>query len=106
MYASVRQYRMAPGDVDEAMHIVDEGLAEQLAREPGFVAYQVIACGNGDLFSISEFRDPEGARRSNEIAAAFVAEQLADFDLTRTGAWTGEVMVSRAEAAVLEPAHH
>ena len=47
MFCSVRRYRMDPARVDELMHRVDEGFAEELQREPGFVAYQVLDCGDG-----------------------------------------------------------
>jgi hypothetical protein len=35
-----------------------------------------------------------------------VADALADFDVERMGVVGGEVMVSRAIADMLEPAHH
>jgi hypothetical protein len=56
--------------------------------------------------SISLFREREQAERSNELAAEWVAETLADFDVERMGMIGGEVMVSRAIADLLEPAHH
>jgi hypothetical protein len=47
-----------------------------------------------------------GARRSrNELALSFMREKLAAFDIERTEVLGGKVMVSRALAEVLEPAH-
>ena len=106
MYASIRTYRFGSGSMDDLMHRVDRDFADALAQEPGFVAYQVIASGDDTLMSVSVFRSQEEAERSNEIAAQWVAEDLTDFDVQRMGAITGEVMVSRARAEMLEPAHH
>ena len=106
MYASIRTYRFGSGSVDDLMHRVDRDFADGLAMEPGFVAYQVITTGEDTLTSISIFRSREDAERSNELAAQWVAADLADFEIKRMGAITGEVMVSRAASAMLEPAHH
>jgi quinol monooxygenase YgiN len=106
MFASIRTYRFEAGSMDDLMHRVDRDFADALAQEPGFVAYQVMATGPDTIMSISVFRSQDEADRSNEIAAQWVAEDLADFDVHRMGAMTGEVMVSRAQAEVLEPAHH
>ena len=106
MYASIRRYTMGAGSIDDAMHIVDENLAEQLPQEPGFVAYQVLDTGNDTICSITVFSDEAGVERSNELAAEFVRDKLGDFDINRTEIFGGEVMVSRAASEVLQPAHH
>ena len=106
MYATVREYRMGSGSVHDLMHRVDTEFADRLRALPGFVAYQVIDCGDRRLCSITTFTDEDSAWRSNELAAEFVHEELADFRLVRTDAQGGEVMVSRAQADVLLPTHH
>jgi quinol monooxygenase YgiN len=105
MYASVRTYRFGSGSADDLMHRVDRDFADALAQEPGFVAYQVIETGRDRLMSISIFRNREDAERSNQLAAQWVAEDLAEFEVERVGAITGEVSVSRAAAEIMEPAH-
>jgi hypothetical protein len=106
MHANLRQYRIAPGNIDEAMHLADMHLADRLADEPGFVAYELMATEDGTVCSMTIFQDPEGAERSQEIAAEFVREHLSDMDVERLGTMTGEIMVSRARDQVLEAAHH
>ena len=106
MYLSIRTYRVGKGSIDEAMHLVDRDLADAFAQETGFVAYQAARTGERTVASISLFREREQAERSNELAAEWVAESLADFDIERMGMMGGEVMVSRAIADLLEPAHH
>ena len=45
------------------------------------------------------------AEDSNETAAAWVAEELGDFDVERMGVIGGEVMVSRAREGMLSRHH-
>jgi len=106
MYASIRTYRFRTGSMDELMHRVDRDFADAIAQEEGFVGYQVLATGPDTVMSISLFRSEEDARHSVDLAAQWVAEELADFGVERMGALTGEVMVSRAAAEMLVPAHH
>jgi hypothetical protein len=105
MYTSIRTYRMAQDAVDEALHRVDQGLADAFAREPGFVAYQVIKTGERTVASVTTFRTQEQAEASNQLAAEWVAEELAEFGVERMGVMGGEAKVSRAVAEALEPAH-
>jgi hypothetical protein len=106
MYVSIRTYRFGRGSIDDLMHRVDRDLADAFVLETGFVAYHVAQTGEHTLAAITVFREREQAERSNELAAEWVADSLADFDIERMGVIGGEVMVSRAIADVLEPAHH
>jgi hypothetical protein len=106
MYASIRRYRMGAGSMDDAMHLADTELADRLSEEPGFVDYQVMDTGEGTITSVTIFDDEDQCMRSNDLAAAFVRDHLASFQIERTDMFAGEVMVSRAAERVLEPAHH
>jgi hypothetical protein len=106
MFANVRQYRTAPETIDQTMHLADTELADRLAQQPGFVAYELVAADDGTVCSMTIFQDLDGAERSQEMAAEFVREHLAGIEIERIGGMTGEVMVSRARDQVLEPAHH
>jgi hypothetical protein len=66
----------------------------------------VARTGERTVASITVFHERDQAERSNELAADWVAKSLADFDIERMGVIGGEVMVSRAIADLLEPAHH
>jgi hypothetical protein len=105
MYCSLRQYRADAAKIDEMMHIADEQFADTLSELPGFVDYHVLDCGDGEVFAWTLFQDREGAERANDLAAEFVRDELGAFEITRTGAWTGEVKVSRTRSDVLEPVH-
>jgi len=104
VYTTIRQC-CRPDDVRDIAHTTDEHFADQLAQMDGFVAYELIDCGSGDLFTTTVFTDREASMRSNELAAQFIAEHLADVQLERTQAFTGEVLVNRAESNVLELVH-
>jgi hypothetical protein len=104
-FASVRRYRLRRGSVDELMHTVDEIVAEQVQELDGFAAYHALDCAGGEVLSLSIFRDQPTAVESDELALQSVREHLAGFDIERTEVIGGEVVVSRAMAEVLEPAH-
>ena len=106
MYASIRTYRVRAGSADEVMHRIDREFAESLSREPGFVAYHAIALGDWKIATTTVFHDAEQAEASNDLAAQWVAAELADFDIERMGVMGGEVQVSRSSAEILEAAHH
>ena len=79
----------------------------RVSGEPGFCDYQVLDGGDGTIVSITIFGDEAGARRSTQMAAECGgARACGDLRLERTDAFGGEVLVSRAADAVLQPAHH
>jgi hypothetical protein len=93
---SVRLYRADPAMVDAITHLVDTDFADMLSDEPGFIDYQTVACDDGRIFSLTMWQDEQGARRSEELAAHFVRDKFAGFDITRTDTLTGDVRVSHA----------
>jgi hypothetical protein len=102
MYASVRHYKMGAGSIDSLMHRVEEEFAPALSQEPGFVCYFALDTGDHTVETISIFHDTNSAFRSNELAAEYVRENLAEFELTRTDLTAGEVLVSRLAPDLLE----
>jgi hypothetical protein len=105
MYISVRTYRVGKGSIDDVMHRVDRDLAEAFTQEPGFISYHVAQTGERMVASTTLFAERGQADASNELAAEWVADNLAEFEVERIGVIGGEVRVSRAVADVLEPAH-
>ena len=103
-FASVRRYRLRTGSIEELMHIVDEVFADAIEAMDGFEAYHALDCGS-EIVSISLLRDQAAAEESDERALEFVRRELADFGIERTEVIGGEVVVSRAMATLLEPAH-
>jgi hypothetical protein len=87
------------------MHKVDEIFADRIERLDGFEGYHALDCGRAQIMSISLFGDQAGAEASDDLALQFVGEELGEFDIERTEVTGGEVIVSRAMAELLEPAH-
>jgi hypothetical protein len=84
---------------------VDEGLADEICGQPGFVSYEFIDCGDGEVTTISLFREALQAETSRDLAQRWTEENLDDFEFMRTEALHGEILVSRAAWDVLGPAH-
>jgi hypothetical protein len=104
-FASVRRYRLRSGSTGELMHVVDEVFADQMEAMQGFEAYHALDCGGGEIVSITLLRALEAAEESDERAREFVRGELGAFDIEHTETIAGEVVVSRAMATLLEPAH-
>jgi hypothetical protein len=84
--------------------VVDTGLAERMAELAGFMAYFVFSSGTGELVTVSVFRDRVAAKASDEVALAFVRDELAGLHIERAEAiGGGEIVVSRITSALLEP---
>jgi heme-degrading monooxygenase HmoA len=105
MFASMRRYRLQPGTLAEFIRRVDTSFADDIAARPGFVSYQLIDCGGGDLFTLSMFLEPGQAEASRELAQRWTEDNLQDIEHTRFDAIHGESLVSRAAPGMLDPAH-
>ena len=106
MFVSIRTYRIGNGSMDELMHRIDAGIADAFAQEEGFIGYEVAQISDRMIVTVTPFAEAEQADASNQLAAEWVAEELPDFAVERVGVVGGEVMVSRASADMLVPAHH
>jgi hypothetical protein len=89
----------------ELMRRVDEGFADDISAQPGFMSYEFIDCGDGEILTVSIFRGADQADGSSELAQRWTEAQLTDFEFTRLEALSGEIMVSRAARDMLEPGH-
>jgi hypothetical protein len=105
MFASIRRYRLIRGSMGDLARRVDEGFADEISRQSGFVSYEFIDCGDGKILTISLFGEPQQAGASRELAQRWTEKNLSDFTFTRIEAARGEVMVSRASDEMLKPAH-
>ena len=106
-FARVRRYKLVAAELGEVVwRVVDTGLAERMADLDGFVAYFVFSSGTGELVTVSVFRDRAAAGASDEIALAFVRDELEGLHIERTDAiGGGQIVVSRVTPALLEPIH-
>jgi antibiotic biosynthesis monooxygenase len=105
MFASIRRYRLTRGSIDDLTRRVDETFAEVISRQPGFVSYEFMDCGDGEITTVSVFETAEEAEASRGLAQSWTEENLRDMEFTRLDSLSGEVLVSRADEDMLEPAH-
>jgi hypothetical protein len=105
MFASIRRYRLRHGPMDELAWRVDDGFAEEISDQPGFVSYEFIDCGDGEVITLSIFREAEEAEASRDLAQRWTDESLSDFEFSRIETLHGEILVSRAARDMLEPGH-
>jgi hypothetical protein len=105
MFASIRRYKLHDGPIDALARRVDEGFAEEIAAQPGFVSYEFIDCGDGAVMTISIFQTAEAAAASREQARRWSEERVADFKFTRGTPLRGQILVSRASGEMLAPGH-
>jgi hypothetical protein len=105
MFASIRRYRLLNGSMDDLMRRVDASFADELSAQPGFVSYEFMDCGDGEVMTVSTFRDADGADASRDLAQRWTEEHLGDLEFTRLEALRGKIMVSRAAREILAPAH-
>jgi hypothetical protein len=107
MFASVRRYRLESGSIDDLLHMVDTDFAETVQEMDGFLEYQVVECGNGEIVTITTFKDRRSAEASMELSADWIRDTLARrFDLKRLEAFVGEIAISRARDEVTVPARY
>jgi hypothetical protein len=102
---AIRRFRLGEGSVAELMSRIDERFADSFEAIEGFAAWHVFDCGAGEILWISFVRDPAAAEVCDDRAFQFVTEELRDFRLERRLALRGALIVSRARAELLEPAH-
>jgi heme-degrading monooxygenase HmoA len=105
MFVSIRRYRLRQGPAEDLARRVDDGFADEISAQPGFASYEFIDCGDGELITLSIFRDAEGAEASRELAQRWTEDSLKDFDFSRIEALHGQILVSRAAPDMLEPGH-
>ena len=94
MYATVRRYEGVT-DSAEAGRRVREGFVPLISEMEGFIAYYWVDAGNGVMVSTSVFATQEEEQSSNEEAAGFVREHLAELFPNPPRVMEGEVVATK-----------
>jgi hypothetical protein len=105
VFASIRRYVAHLTPVDLLAQRVDQGFAPLISAQSGFVSYEFLDCGGGEVITVSVFRSAGQAEDSRELARRWTDESLEDFEFTLTDALHGRIVVRRATEALLAPAH-
>ena len=94
MYATVRRYEGVT-DPAEAGRRVREGFVPLISAMEGFIAYYWVGAGNGVMVSTSVFATRAEEEASNEAAAGFVRENLAELFPNPPRVMEGEVVATK-----------
>lgn len=97
MFATIRRYQGRPGQTDEVVRRVKDGLIPIISRQPGFVSYHAIDAGNDVAISISIYQTGDAADAANAAAASWVRANLAEL-VGPAEVSMGEVVVSATPA--------
>lgn len=92
MFISVRRYSSVRS-VNEVCRKIQSGFVPLLKVSPGFIAYYAVDGGNGTMATISMFSTEEMALESNEKAAKWLRENVADLQPEPPQITAGEVKV-------------
>ena len=100
MYASVRRYKINAESVETLSVLVGDKFVPIISNIPGFISYMSIDAGDGMVASISVFESWEEAERSDEAAADWVKDNLADVVEGPPEITAGEILVFAPRPAV------
>ncbi|MGR6924455.1 hypothetical protein ACU635_60255 [[Actinomadura] parvosata] len=103
MYAIVRHYSTKTGSMDEMIKEVDGEFADRIPDQVGSLLYTAVDTGSGTAMTITIFGDEETAVRSESTVAQVQQNLASRFGVEETAVHRGEVMVSRAADAVVQP---
>lgn len=77
MHVTIRRYSIHPGSTQELLEQVRTNFLPILCKAPNFVAYYAVDEGDGDISTISIFKDEASANASNDIAAQWAMKNVA-----------------------------
>jgi hypothetical protein len=100
MYAVIRRYETSAGAIQGLVKRVSGQFADRIPGQVGSVLYTAIDTGHGTATTVTFFPDEESARRSAE-AVGQVQRSLSEFGVVEKEVIQGEVLLSRANEAVV-----
>ena len=92
MFMSIRTYRIGGGQQEEVVRIVDEGWADQLRKEPGFLSYHLVATSPTELVSMTACLDEETLARVVQKSGEWVGTHLTGHDVSLRDSRLGKVV--------------
>ncbi len=92
-YIRVAIDKFHPGAADEVINRVRPGLLPILARQPGFVAYEVVKLSDDSAIFINTWQTMEQAEAAAQSAAGWVRENVASL-IESVETYIGELAVT------------
>ena len=94
MFAIVRKFTLRRGAAAEVARRVEESLVPLLRELPGFLDYYLFDGGPDVVVSIRIFDSAEHALASNEVAAAWIRNNVLEFTKGMPEVMAGDVLVA------------
>ena len=94
MFTIIRRFRLTRGSAVEVSRRVREGFVPLLQELPGFRGYYLLESGPDVLISIRVFDSADEALASNEIAAAWMRDNVLEFVKGMPEVMAGNVLVT------------
>jgi len=94
VHTTVRKYEGVV-NTSETIKRIQEGFVPLISGIPGFIEYQWIDLGGGQMLSISVFEDMAHAIESNQLAAGWLAMNMPSLMPQASRVESGEVMIRR-----------
>jgi quinol monooxygenase YgiN len=92
MFMSIKRYRVDPAQRDEVISIVDDGWADHLRNEPGFLSYHVVATGENELVSMTACQDEETLEKVIQKSGEWVGTHLSGLNVKLEDSRVGKVV--------------
>ncbi len=99
MFVTIRRYQGQPGQTDEVVRRVQQGLVPIVSKQHGFVSYHAVDVGNDVAVSISMYESRADADAANAAAASWVKANLSDL-IGPAEVTVGEVRVAATASRV------
>lgn len=95
MHISIRRYNRVRS-VGEVCRRIELSFLPLMRRTPGFIAYYAIDAGGGTMATVSVFSTEQMALESNDMAAAWLQENVADMQPEPPEIIAGKALVAAA----------
>jgi quinol monooxygenase YgiN len=92
MFMSIRTYRVDPAQREEVVNMVDEGWADHLRNEPGFLSYHVVAIDENELVSMTACQDEETLEKVIQKSGEWVGTHLSGLKVSLVDSRVGKVV--------------
>jgi hypothetical protein len=92
MHVTIRRYSINPGSTQELLEQVRANFLPVISQAPNFIAYYAVDEGDGDISTISIFKDEASANASNDIAAKWAMKNVASMISRPPKIISGEVV--------------
>jgi heme-degrading monooxygenase HmoA len=92
MFMSIRRYKVEPAQREEVISIVDEGWADHLRNQPGFLSYHVVATADNELVSMTACQDEETLEQVIQKSGEWVGTHLSGLNVKLEDSRLGKVV--------------